>query len=83
MNTDDTSVSEMSIQKFPKAWKLTPFVQAIFDLMYLKTESEDQSLKDKHLSSLHSPQPTRCYLFLVCSFKQYIQAANKFIVHVL
>ena len=80
MNTDDISVSEMSIQKFPEAGKLIPFVQATLDLMYLKTESEDQSLKDKHLSSLHLPA---IICFLCVLFKQYVQASNKFIVYAL
>jgi len=65
MNTDDISVSEMSIQKFSEAGKLIQFVQATLDLMYLKTASEDQSLKEKRLSSFHLPQPTCYYLFLV------------------
>jgi hypothetical protein len=80
INTDDIPVSEISIQKFPEAEKLTPFVQATLDLMYLKTESEDQSLKDKLLSSLNLPAVIS---FLFVLFKQYIQASSKFVVYVL
>ena len=80
MNTDNISVSEMSIQKFPEAGKLIPFVQAILDLMYLKNESEDQSLKDKHLSS---PPPPATYLLLSFSCSSYSSSTYRLPVNLL
>jgi hypothetical protein len=80
MNTDDISISEMSIQKFPGAGKRIPFVQAILDFVYRLTQSKDQSLKTNILLPSTSPSLPPIFIsFLFVHFKRYVQAAGEFI----